>query len=88
MTLHPDPSKHGVNISQGKYDIMREAILACIRAAGELPFSDLREAVTDYLGGKFDGSIGWYVTTVKLDLEARGLIQRAAGHQKQVLQLI
>lgn len=37
---------------------------------------DLTEEVRHKLAGHFDGSISWYVTTVKLDLEARGMTER------------
>ncbi len=39
------------------------------------------------LPGDFEGSVGWYATTVKLDLEARGLIERMPGESPQVLRL-
>jgi hypothetical protein len=35
----------------------------------------------------FEGSIPWYVTTVKLDLEARGVIERVPGPGEQKLTL-
>ena len=37
---------------------------------------DLTEEVRHKLAGHFDGSISWYVTTAKLDLEARGMTER------------
>jgi len=39
------------------------------------------------LQSSFDGSISWYVTTVKLDAEARGLIQRVPKSRPQRLRL-
>jgi hypothetical protein len=75
-TLHPLPGKRGVSISKAKYDITRQAICDTFRERGELTHTQLAEEVNRKLAGKFDGSITWYVTTVKLDLEARGLIQR------------
>ncbi|MBI3160486.1 MAG: hypothetical protein HYZ26_12885 [Chloroflexi bacterium] len=86
LTLHPDPSKRGVNIEKAKYDAMRAAVLAAIAEAGELPFSGLFNAVGARLP-EFRGSIGWYATTVKLDLEARGLIERVPGANPQRLRL-
>ena len=70
-TLHPE-GKAGVNIDRSKYDQMVDAIRFVLRQRGPLPFMELVEAVQMELGGKFDGSIAWYCTTVKLDLQARG----------------
>ena len=88
LTKHPEEGKSGVNISKRKYDLMREAILESLRANEEMTFKDLTEDVHRRLEGKFDGSISWYVTTVKLDLEARGEIERIPGKKPQRLRLI
>jgi hypothetical protein len=86
MTLHPD-GKQGVNISKQKYAIMRQTILDALRAQGEVTFTDLIEIVRSELAGTFEGSINWYVTTVKLDLEARGEIERIPPSSPQRLRL-
>lgn len=87
MTLHPD-GKAGVNIDKAKYDAIRSAILASITDnGGEIAFKDLATAVTAHLSTPFDGSIGWYTTTVKLDLEARDEIIRVPGVSPQRLRL-
>ena len=88
MTRHPDPGKSGVNISRQKYDAIRAAILDAIRARGEITFKDLAQDVRTGLADRFDGSISWYVTTVKLDLEARGLIERVPKSRPQRLRLV
>ena len=82
MTLHPE-GKAGVNIDRDKYEAVRQAILQAIQEQGEMPFADLARMVEQRLPD-FDGSIGWYTTTVKLDLEARGEIERvqASGPQR------
>ena len=87
LALHPDPKKQGVRIDRHKYEAIKAAILAAIAAARELPFSRLADAVEARLTTPFDGSISWYTTTVKLDLEARGLIERVPGKQPQHLRL-
>jgi hypothetical protein len=84
-TLHPEPGKSGVNISRRKYDVIRAAILESVRAHGEIPFKDLAQDVRGRIEGLFDGSISWYVTTVKLDLEARRLIERVPKSRPQRL---
>jgi hypothetical protein len=39
------------------------------------------------LRNRFEGSIPWYVTTVKLDMEARGEIERIPERGEQKLRL-
>jgi hypothetical protein len=87
QTLHPDEGKVGVNIERHKYESVRDAILAAIAERGQVPFKKLAGEVTARLPQGFDGSVGWYTTTVKLDLEARGLIERLPGKSPQVLQM-
>lgn len=85
-TLHPE-GKEGVNIEKEKYDWIKEAILASLQPQGEILFKDLSAAVEANLPGTFDGSIGWYTTTVKLDLEARGVIERVPKQSPQRIRL-
>ena len=85
MTLHPD-GKQGVNIEALKYEEIKQAILASL-SEREVLFRDLPASVSTHLTVPFDGSIGWYTTTVKLDLEARGIIERIPGHSPQKLRL-
>ena len=87
MTLHLD-GKQGVNIDKAKYAVIKQAILASLAEQSEMPFSQLDEAVAARLSDPFDGSIGWYTTTVKLDLEARGEIERMPGRSPQVVRLV
>lgn len=75
LTLHPQ-GKSGVNISKASYEVVRAAIIAALEQEKELTFGDLGLAVKRQLEGKFDGSVSWYYTTVKLDLEARGIIEQ------------
>lgn len=86
LTLHPQ-GKQGVNISQAKYDQVRQTLLGLLRRHKTMTFAELTQAAAQALRGKFDGSVSWYVTTVKLDLEARGEIERVAGAGPQQLRL-
>lgn len=79
MTLHPE-GKPGVSIDKVRYDLVTEAIVASITATGALPFKALTTHAAQRLPTDFDGSVGWYTTTVKLDLEARGVIERVLAH--------
>jgi len=75
LTLHP-AGKKGVNIDREKYDAIKEYLIAQITKAGEITYSDLNDMAIIDLANTFSGSIPWYVVTVKLDLEARGVIER------------
>ena len=79
--------KQGVNIDKAKYDTMRNAIVETLGGQPELTFTELNNAVGAKLEGNFDGSIGWYYTTVKLDLEARSVIERGARESTTALAL-
>ena len=86
LTLHPQ-GKQGVNITRQKYDAMKAAILDTL-AAGEMTHTDLVSGVEQRLSGSFDGSIKWYLETVKLDLEARSIIERVPKTRPQLLRLV
>ena len=86
LTRHPQ-GKKGVNISKQKYDAMRAAITKTL-AAGDMTHTDLVKGVEQRLQGGFDGSVKWYVETVKLDLEARGVIERVPKTSPQLLRLV
>ena len=85
-TLHPE-KKQGVNISKQKYDIIRAAILCILRTEKEMTFMKLSRAVEKEVNGNFEGSVTWYVTTVKLDMEARGEIKRVQSSRPQLVKL-
>jgi hypothetical protein len=86
-TLHPE-NKQGVNISREKYVMIREAILCVLQAQKEITFMNLSRAVEKEVNEKFDGSVTWYVTTVKLDMEARGEIKRVPKSRPQLVKLV
>jgi len=85
-TLHPE-KKQGVNISREKYEIICKAILSILRTQKEMTFMALSRAVEKDVRGKFEGSVMWYVTTVKLDLEARGTVKRVPNSRPQLVKL-
>lgn len=85
-TLHPE-KKQGVNISKEKYDVIRNAILCVLSSHKEITFMNLSRAVEKEINGNFDGSVTWYVTTVKLDMEARGEIKRVPSSRPQLVKL-
>ena len=86
LTLHPE-GKQGVNISRAKYDMIHQAIIESIRSQGALSFKSLVPLIEYKLRNRFEGSISWYVTTVKLDMEARGEIERVPNSEPQQIRL-
>ena len=86
-TLHPQ-KKQGVNISKEKYEIIRKAIFSTLKQNKEMPFMKLARAVEKEVRGTFDGSVTWYVTTVKLDMEARGEVKRVPNSRPQLVKLV
>ena len=85
-TLHPE-KKQGVNISREKYEMIHKAILCILEEKKQMTFMSLSRAVEKQVNGNFDGSVMWYVTTVKLDMEARGEIKRVPQSRPQLVRL-
>lgn len=77
LTKHP-LGKSGRNISKAKYDAMRTALVAALRSR-ELTHAELMRAVAVRLKGRFEANVSWYAETVKLDLEARKVVERTAS---------
>jgi hypothetical protein len=75
MTLHPQ-GKKGVNILERRYVQIKDYILNSIAEHKEISFDELTDLAVKNLTGSFDGKVTWYIVTVKLDLEARGIIER------------
>jgi hypothetical protein len=86
FTLHPE-GKMGVNILKRRYDLIKDFIIHTIGQHGEISFKDLTNLAVESLTETFDGKVNWYLVTVKLDLEARGIIERTQGPGPQKLRL-
>ncbi len=90
--LHPDPDKAMPRISRKKYDLVMQAILQAVSMEGDgIFFRDLAGQVGKLIPApdlETLGSVSWYTTTIKLDLEARGLIERIPGSHPQRIKLI
>jgi pimeloyl-ACP methyl ester carboxylesterase len=90
--IHPDPGKTGPRIDARRYRLIRHALLQIIPADNKgIPFRTLADQVTTRLTAEqlaFLGAVGWYTTTVKLDLEARGWIERLPGVKPQRLRRV
>jgi hypothetical protein len=74
LTKHP-LGKSGKNISKQNYETLKDAILSALKNK-ELTHTELFNELNKSLKGRFSGNIGWFGETVKLDLEARKIIER------------
>lgn len=82
------PGKKGVWVDKTKYELIEECIVSVLTRYGDIAFQNLPAKVRTVLAEPFDGSIGWYTTTVKLDMERRGIIERIPGIKPQRLRLV
>lgn len=87
MTLHPD-GKRGVNILKRRYDVIKNFILKTLKSRKEISFEELTDKAVISLAKTFDGKVVWYMVTVKLDLEARKIIERVPKTSPHKLRLI
>jgi hypothetical protein len=81
LTKYP-LGKTGRNISKQTYDLFKQTIESVLRGK-ELTHTELMNRLNKTLKGKFSGNISWYSETVKLDLEARKVIERTSSRPQQ-----
>ncbi|AEL28130.1 DUF6958 family protein [Cyclobacterium marinum] len=86
LTLHPE-GKKGVNILVSKYTIMKEFILKTLSEREKISYKELNKLAIASLKDSFEGSVAWYLVSVKLDLEARKIIERIPGTSPHLLRL-
>ena len=53
----------------------------------EVSYQYLSDKLVDELSDNFDGKVVWYVVTVKLDLEACGIIERVPGSRPHKIRI-
>ncbi len=88
FTKHPQKGRSGREISQEKYDIIRIALTETLALKSPLTHEELMRGIEQRLSKTpFPGDVRWYGETVKLDLEARKIIQRLKEGKKDRYQL-
>ena len=80
LTKHPQ-GKSGRSISKESYDAVKAAMLSALKGK-QLTHTELFTELRKKLKG-FQGNIDWYAETVKLDLEARKIIQRSSSRPQK-----
>ena len=77
LTKHPG-GKSGRNINKKNYDLIKKTMLQ-ILADRELTHTEIFYQLNEKLKNNFSGNVNWYGETVKLDLEARKIIERTSS---------
>lgn len=75
QTLHPDAGKTNKRIVLTKYKVIKENILSILKDR-EPSHTELMELLYTRVKDTFEGGVQWYGEIVKLDLEARKIIER------------
>jgi len=77
QTLQPDVGKKNKRIPLEKYNIIRKHLVK-ILTGKEFTHTELMEKLYSNVKDTFEGGVQWYGETVKLDLEARNIIERTS----------
>jgi hypothetical protein len=85
-TERPD-GKPGVLIPKPNYELVRSTIMDVLRGEDTTRLQNLIDAV-EQVSDQLDKSARWYVNTIKLDLEAHGVIERVPNRSPQELRLV
>ena len=88
LTVQPELAKQDVRLDKAIYNAVQAAILDNLRQYGPMTFTQLGALVEEELHSTFTGSILWYYTTVKLDMEARGEIRRVPHSRPQMIEVL
>ena len=86
LTYHPQ-GKKGTNILKRRYKVIKDFIIKTIKEHGEITYEDLNDIANEKLTATFDGKVTWYIVTVKLDLEARMIIERIPKTSPHILRM-
>ena len=78
QTLHPVKGKRNMWIDRDKYEMVKSAMISTL-SSRDLTHGELFAEFEKSLSGKIEGNISWYAETVKLDLEARKIIEGRAA---------
>ncbi len=87
QTKNVNKARGGFAVTSEKYDTVRKAILAAVPRRKEgIAYKELVSAVGKRVPVELfpkKGSVSWYTKVVKLDLEAKGSLERIPGVSPQ-----
>ncbi len=84
MMRNPNTGRDDCRILVSMYEPVRDAIVAAVGEHEPLAFADLPAQVEQRTPPEMwaDASLGWFTTTVKLHLEATGVLVREGSPQQ------
>ena len=89
--LHPE-GKNALSISAENYELFEKAVMDVMtKAPSPITWTQIEKGVQDYLAKKkinFEGSPGWFAVSVKMHLEAMGVIESFTEKGKKLHRLI
>jgi hypothetical protein len=77
VTRHP-LGKTNKPVGKENYELFKQAIVSALKSR-DLTHTELVAHVEKSIRDKSSGSVSWHVMTVKLDLEARNIIERTSS---------
>ncbi|HRO42497.1 MAG TPA: hypothetical protein PL009_06665 [Flavipsychrobacter sp.] len=88
--IHPQ-GKHAPAISADNFNLFEKAILHVMKhSASPITWTQLEKGVKEYLAEndiEFGGSPGWFAVSVKMHLEATGVLERFIEKGKKLHRL-
>jgi hypothetical protein len=87
---HPG-SKRKMKIDAAIYEPFKAAILQSLKGSPGKTYTELNDSVTGIIRKKipgFGGSVSWYTITVRLDLEAKGIVETFTQKGKKMNRLV
>lgn len=82
------PRKKGYEHPTSPLRTLKDTLLDIIREhGGEMTYEKMNDIANERLEKTLDGQPMWYIVTVKLDLEARGIFQRVPKTSPHVIRL-
>lgn len=75
VRTHRPDGRPGVILLKQEYDFLCSFILSTIEKSDSITLNDLLEKAHAALDGKWSGDLSWKILQVKMDLEARHLLE-------------
>ena len=76
-----------MHILKDKYDLIKDYILRVMTEHGVITYQKMHKLAEQDLSESYDGIVWWYIVSVKLELEARNIIERVPRTSSHQLRL-